>query len=65
MTDRFSNPGDLCRCELLQLAFDGLAWPDLSVERLLDRVAESGEPGPADMRDPGPQNRTERCSAPY
>ncbi|NBD30255.1 MAG: hypothetical protein GVY31_09490 [Alphaproteobacteria bacterium] len=65
MTDRLSETRSICRCELLQLAFDGVVWPDLSVERLLDRVAEPDELAPLHQRDFGPKNRTVRCFAQY
>lgn len=50
MTDADPRTGEIWREELLQLAFYGIDWPDLSVERLLDRVTEpdrSGDPATA------------------
>jgi hypothetical protein len=29
-----------CRCELLQMTFEGISWPMLSVEHLLDRLTD-------------------------
>ncbi len=29
-----------CRCELLQVAFEGASWPIMSMEHLLDRLTD-------------------------
>lgn len=29
-----------CRCEVMQFAIEGLSWPSLSIEYLLDRLTE-------------------------
>jgi len=31
---------DPCRCELIKLAFEGLAYPAISLEHILDRLLE-------------------------
>ena len=32
-----------CRCELLQMAFEGTSWPIMSMEHLLDRLTGPSE----------------------
>lgn len=41
-----------CRCELLQMAFEDLAWPTISIEHLLDRLSEPPDPGSGAPRKP-------------
>lgn len=65
MTDKRRETGDICRCELLQRACDDMACADISVEGLLDRLAETDRAGQANARDLQTQNRTDRRSAPY
>ncbi|MEQ8258539.1 MAG: hypothetical protein RKE52_04720 [Marinovum algicola] len=44
MTNADSQPGEICRNALLQLAVYGIAGQGLSVERLLDRMASPDRP---------------------
>ena len=40
MSNPDQPPGDFCRWELFQLAFEGVAYPAMSIEHLLDRFLE-------------------------
>jgi len=50
----------LCRCELLQVAFDGACWPIMSIEHLLDRLTDPSGHEPDLARDLSKNEGTSR-----